>query len=311
MRSWNFICGRRVYPVGAKGFTLIELLVVIAIIAILASLLLPTLGRAKDKAFSASCLSNCRQIGIAIQIYTSDNRDYFPQVSPWWTPGPYRNTDNLACGGEWCLSDHVTPNTIAPMLAKYTANERVWVCPKRRRGLSYLVGAITRNGTPSKTGFLSYGFNEIGVFGGVDPTGQMYTANVRKFRSSSVQRPVETVAIADCSGLNDPAQTSGAADGCWFDSVWAGRSGTNVAYTNRWNGRLQTVYAKHGPGVNVIFVDCHAALTRPSKLTWGNFMGVTATPRKPLKTWDGTTVYSDEFISKPEYDTLEWSKTPE
>lgn len=310
MKIWTFVCGRRDSSVG-KAFTLIELLVVIAIIAILASLLLPVLGRAKDKAFTTSCLSNCRQIGIAVQIYTSDNRDYFPQVSPWWTAGPYVNTDGRQCGGEWCLSDHVTPNTIAPMLVKYCGSEKVWVCPKRRRGLSYLIGALSHAATPSTSGFLSYGFNEIGVFDGVDPTtGDMYTST-HKFRSSNVWRPVETVALADCSGLNDPAQINGAADAAWFDSPWAARSGPSQLPTDNWNGRLQTVYAKHGSGVNVISVDCHAALTRPSKLTWGNFWGVPSTSHTALKAYGGVTVFADNFISKPEYDTLEWSKTPE
>jgi len=60
------------------GFTLIELLVVIAIIGVLASLLLPTFGRAKETARGAACMSNLRQVGIALQLYVQDHRNRLP-----------------------------------------------------------------------------------------------------------------------------------------------------------------------------------------------------------------------------------------
>src|SRR5215467_8959828 len=72
IRAWSSGSPQR------TGFTLIELVVVIAIIAVLASMLLPALSRAKQKSQGVACLNNLKQLAIASVVYAGDYRDFWP-----------------------------------------------------------------------------------------------------------------------------------------------------------------------------------------------------------------------------------------
>jgi prepilin-type N-terminal cleavage/methylation domain-containing protein/prepilin-type processing-associated H-X9-DG protein len=124
------VCIKERFAPSGRAFTLIELLVVIAVIGVLAGLLLPAASRAKEAGRSTTCLSNLRQLGLALQMYVQDNQNRLPVMRDRGVASPDPGATNVVALPR--------PDLV---LSNYLGAARVWRCPSDRKDLYETTGS--------------------------------------------------------------------------------------------------------------------------------------------------------------------------
>lgn len=212
-----------------KGFTLIELLVVIAIIAILAAILFPVFGRARENARRSSCMSNMKQIGLGLMQYTQDYDEKMPSRFNE-LPGPvFINWVN--------------------MLQPYTKSYQVFVCPSNTKA------TVNLDADSSGQSKVSYVPNVDGD--GADGPSNGAIGNDRRsgpaiadFNATSL-----TIALVESAPSNNYGYT---------DFVPTGAHHASFATNNS-----IFLFAGHLSTMNTLYADGHVKSMRPSALSAG------------------------------------------
>lgn len=223
----------------SRAFTLIELLVVIAIITILAAILFPVFAQAKAAAKKTACLSNTKQMGLAVTMYLGDYDDTVPC---------YVNGSTVSTTG---ANNFYWPNALEP----YVKERKIWYCPS----------FPAETGTPSANSS-TYGMNQNIIVNLGTPT------SPAPLNMSSFQRPAEILMMAD-SEYSVPLNTAYTCSKfqAGFLRIWdpnkvvAGTAGLN-AKCGTYILNTSGVDARHTGGSSVLFPDTHAKYLKKERI---------------------------------------------